>query len=97
MVANVKKVIGMEEIQGFILTKLCESYMTSPRKLEILRTPMSNAAEFLEKLHVDIETLLLVTFLGFWYFFSIKDDAWGVFLVLLIKTKGEIYNKLIDF
>lgn len=77
----------MEEIQGLIPTKLCESYMTSPRKLEILRTLMSKAAEFLERLHVDIERLLLVTFLGFWYFLSIKDDAWGIVFVLPLKTK----------
>ena len=97
VVANAKKVIGMEGVQGPIPTELCESCMAGHQKLEISRTPMPKAAEFLGRLHVDIEGPLPVTFLGFQYFLSIKDDAWGMFFVLPMKTKGEIYDKLVDF
>ena len=75
VVANAKKVIGMEGVQGPIPMELCESCMAGHQKLEISRTPMPKAAEFLGRLHVDIEGPLPVTFSGFRYFLSIKDDA----------------------
>lgn len=55
------------------------------------------ANKFLRKLHVNIEGPLPVTFLEFRYFLSIKDNAWEMFYVLLMKTKREIYDKLVDF
>ena len=87
----------MEEVQGPIPTELCESCMAGHQKLEISRTVMPKAAEFLGRLHVDIEGPLLVIFSGFRYFLSIKDDAWSMFFVLTMKTKREIYDKLVDF
>ncbi len=40
---------------------------------------------------------LPVIFSGFRYFLSINDDAWGMFFVLPMKTKGEIYDQLVKF
>ena len=97
VVANAKKVVGMEGVKGPIPTELCESCMAGHQELEISRMPMPKATEFLGRLHVDIEGPLPVTFSGFRYFLSIKDDAWGMFFVLPMKTKGEIYDKLVDF
>ena len=65
VVANAKKVIGMEGVQGPIPTELYEPCMAGHQELEILRMPMPKAAEFLRRLHVDIEGPLPVTFLGF--------------------------------
>ncbi len=59
--------------------------------------PIPKATEFLEILYVDIEGSLPVILSGFQYFISIKDDVWCMFFVLPIKTKGEIYDKLVDF
>ena len=97
VVANTKKVTGIERVHGPIPLELCESCMAGHQELEILQTPMSKVAEILKRLHVDIKRLLPVTFSGFWYFLSIKNDAQDMFFVLPIKTKGEIYDKLIDF
>ena len=97
MVANAKNVIGMEEVQGPIPTELCEPCMARHLELEISRTLMSKAAEFLRRLYVDIEGPLPFIFLGFQYFLSIKEDALGMFFVLPMKTKKEIYDKLVDF
>lgn len=71
--------------------------MASYQELKILQTPIPKTAEFLERLHVDIKKFLPVIFLGFQYFLSIKNDAWGMFFVLSMKTKEEIYDKLVDF
>lgn len=65
MIANTKKVIGMEGVQGHILTKLCEPCMAGHQEIEISRMPMPKAAEFLGRLHVDIEGPLPITFSGF--------------------------------
>lgn len=69
------KVMGMERIKGFILTKLSQSCMVDYQDLEILQKWMPKVIEFLKKLHVNIEKPLLVTFWGFWYFLSMKNDA----------------------
>lgn len=58
---------------------------------------MLKAIKFLEKLYIDIEILLLVTFLVFQYFLFIKDDTYKILFVLLTKTKEKIYEKLVDF
>ncbi len=97
VVANAKKVTGIGGVQGPIPTELCEPCMAGHQELEISWTLMPKAAEFLERLHVDIEGLLPVTFSGFRYFLSIKDDIWDMFFVLPMKTKREIYDKLVDF
>lgn len=65
--------------------------------MKILQMPMLKITEFLERLYIDLEKLLLVIFLGFWYFLSIKDNDWKVFIRLLMKTKKKIYNKLVNF
>lgn len=96
MVANAKKVMEMEGVKGPIPTELCESCMAGHQELEISRRLIPKATEFLGRLHVDIEGSLPVTFSGFRYFLSIKDDAWGMFFILPMKTKGEIYDKLVD-
>lgn len=57
---------------------------------------MSKTVKFLEKLYIDIKGLLLVTFWVFDIFF-LKNNAWDIFFILSIKTKEEIYDKLIDF
>ena len=89
--------MSIKGVKGPVPTELYESCMAGHQELEISRTPMPKATKFLGRLHVDIEGPLLVTFSGFRYFLSIKDDAWGRFFVLPMKTKGEIYNKLVDF
>ncbi len=71
--------------------------MASHQELEISQTPIPKVAELLGRLHVDIKSSWSVIFSGFQYFHSIKDDAWGMFFVLPMKTKGEIYDKLVDF
>ena len=65
LIANIKKVMGMEKVQGSILTRLCGSYMASHQELEISQTPMLKALEFLQKLCVDMERSLLVIFSDF--------------------------------
>lgn len=97
MVANAKTIMGMEGVKGPIPTELCESCMAGHQELEISRMPMPKATEFLRRLHVNIEGPLLVTFSGFRYFISFKDDAWEMFFMLRMKTKKEIYDKLVDF
>lgn len=97
MVANIKKIIGIEEIQRPIPMELCKACIAGHQELEILQTLILKVAKFLGKLYIDIEALLLVTFLGFQYFFSIIYDVWSMFFMILIKIKEEIYNKLIDF
>lgn len=97
MVANAKKIIAMERVQGPTPAQLYGLYMASHQELEILQMLMPKIAKFLERLYIDIEGPLLVIFLDFQYFLSIKDNAWDMFSILLIKTKGEIYDKLIDF
>lgn len=87
----------MERVQSPIPTELCGSYMGGYWELEILQMLMPKLVEFLRRLHVDIKEPLPVTLSGFRDFFSVKDDAWSIFFVLPIKTKGEIYDKLIDF
>ena len=71
--------------------------MAGYQKLEISRMPILKVVEFLGRFYVDIQKPLPVTFLGFWYFLSIKNDAWDIFFMLLIKNKREIYDKLVDF
>ena len=65
MVANAKKVIGIEEMQKLILIKLCKSDMAGYQKLEILQMPRTKIAQFLKRLYVDIEKPLPVTFSSF--------------------------------
>lgn len=62
MFANAKKIMSMEGVKRFVSTELCESYMASYQKLEILQMPMSKATKFLKRLHMNIEGLLLVIF-----------------------------------
>lgn len=71
--------------------------IASYQKLEIFQTSIPKATEFLRGLYIDIERPLSITFMSFQYFLSIKDDAWGIFFVILMKTKKEIDNKLVDF
>lgn len=87
----------MEKVKKLISIELCKSYMAIYQKLEILQMLISKVIEFLERLYIDIEGLLPVTFSGFQYFLFIKNDARDMFFVLPIKTKKEIYNKLMDF
>ncbi len=87
VIANTKRVKGKKGVQGPIPKKLFKPCMAGHQELKISRTPMPKAVEFLGRLYVDIEGPLPVTFLGFRYFFSIKDDAWSMFFVLLMKTK----------
>lgn len=75
MVANAKKVIAIEKVQGFILMELYRLYIADYQKLENLQTPRPKIVEFLGKLYIDIEGLLSVIFLDFQYFFSIKDNT----------------------
>ena len=65
VVANAKKVTGIERVQGPIPTELCEPCMAGHQELKISRTPMPKAAEFLGRLHMDIEGPWPVTFSGF--------------------------------
>lgn len=67
--------MGIEIIQKFIPPKHCKSCMASHQKFKTFQSSILKIAEFLERLHVDIEGLLLVIFLGFWDFFSIKDNV----------------------
>lgn len=97
MVTNMKKVTGIERMQRPISMELCELCIADHQKFEICRTPMPKATEFLVRLHVDIEGPLPVTFSSFRYFLSIKTDAWGIFFIMLMKIKSEIYDKLVDF
>ncbi len=74
MIANAKKVICIEKLQGPIPTELFKLWMAGHQNLEILRTLMPKVAKFLERIHMDIERLLPVLFLNFWFFFSIGDN-----------------------
>lgn len=65
----------IEGVKRSIPTKLCKSYMAGYQELKILQMLMLKATVFLERLHVDIEEPLSVTFLGFRYFFFIKNNA----------------------
>lgn len=75
MVANIKEVMRIEGVKKPIPTKLCKSCMAGYQKLKILQMLMLKVTKFLERLHVNIEEPLSVTFLGFRYFFSIKNNA----------------------
>ena len=97
MVAKAKKVMEMQRVKRPIPPELCKSYMASHQELKILQMPMPKATKFMEKLHVDIKRPLPEIFSRFRYFLSIKDDTWGMFFVLPVKIKGEIYDKLVDF
>lgn len=66
---------------------LYELCMSSHQELEISGTFMPKRAEFLGRLHVDIEKLLLVTVLGFQYFFFIKDNVWNMIFMLPMKIR----------
>lgn len=55
----------MEEIRKFILIKLYKSCIASHKELEISQRSMLKAIEFLGIFYVNIEELLLITFLRF--------------------------------
>lgn len=65
MVANAKKVRGMKGVKRSIPTELCESCMPDHQNLKISQILIPKATEFFERLHVDIERRLPVTFSGF--------------------------------
>lgn len=87
----------MKGIKRPIPTKLYESCIADYQELEISWMLIPKATEFFGRLHMDIERLLPVTFLGFWYYLLIKNDAYRMIFMLLIKTKKEVYDKLVDF
>ena len=97
VVANAKKVAGMEGVHGPFPEELCEPCLKGKQQSEPTRHPMSKATEFLNEIHVDIGGPLPLTFRGHRFFLLIKDDASGMFFVYVLKTKGEIFARLKEF
>lgn len=65
----------MKEVKRTVPTGLYESYIASYLELKISWMPILKITKFLRKFLIDIKGPLLVTVLGFRYFFSIKDDT----------------------
>lgn len=96
VLSNVKKVIGME-VKGPIPEEACEPCLKVKQYSETSRRPMSKATAFLDRIHVDIGGPLPATFRSNRYFLLIKDDAFGMFFVYIMRTKDEIHPHLKEF
>ena len=58
---------------------------------------MKKAIEFLKKIHINIEEFLSITFKNNKYFLLIKDKAFKMFFIYMIKIKDEILLCLQQF
>ena len=75
VLANAKKVIGMENVTGPIPETVCEPCMAGRSQQERSRVPMTKATEFIWKINVDIGTGLPTTFRGNRHFVLLKCDV----------------------
>lgn len=60
-----KKLWKIEKLKRLLPIELCESCMANYQKLKILQMPMPNVIKLLEKLYIDIQEPLSVTFSEF--------------------------------
>ena len=58
---------------------------------------MLKATAFLDRIHVDIGDLLPATFRSNRYFLLIKNDAFDMFFIYVIRTKDKILPHLKKF
>ncbi len=85
------------KIKKSISKKICESCLKAKQQLESSRRSMSKAIAFLDRIHVNIKDLLLVTFRSNRYFLLIKNDVFNMFFIYVIKTKNKILLHLKKF
>ena len=58
---------------------------------------MQKATEFLKRIYVNIKKALFITFRSNKYFLLIKDDAFEMFFVYIMKFKDEILSRFQQF
>ena len=76
---------------------LCEVCLKEKQEAFVFRISMKKITKFLNRIHVDIDEDLLVTFRDNRYFLLIKDDTIDMLFVYLMKTKDEILKQLHTF
>ena len=90
---NVNNLIYHEDISK----ELCEAYLKEKQEASVSRISMRKITKFLNRIHVNIEKNLSVTFRDNRYFLLIQDNAIDMFFVYLMKTKDEILKQLHAF
>jgi len=55
---------------------------------------MSKAIAFFDRVYINIKELLSITFRNNRYFLLIKNNAFNMFFIYVIKTKDKIFSRL---
>ena len=87
----------MKKVSDSVSDTLCESCMKSKQQVTFSRHSMQKATEFLERIHVNIEKSLFIIFRSNRYFLLIKDDAFEMFFVYVMRFKDEILSRFQQF
>ena len=80
-----------------IAKELCEACLKEKQKVSMSRISMRKITKFLNRIHVDIDEDLSITFRDNKYFLLIKNDATNMFFVYLMKTKDKILKQIQAF
>ena len=97
IIANRKNVKEMKKVSDSVSDTLCKSCMKSKQQITLLRHSMQKATKFLKRIHVNIKKSLFIIFRSNKYFLLIKNDAFKIFFVYVIKFKDEISSRFQQF
>ena len=97
VIANAKKVKGMDGVKGPTPDHLCEPCMKGRQQKEPSRVPMTKPKRFLEGISVDIGGPLPTTWRGNKIFVLLKCEATGMLFWYACKHKSEIFHIVVDF
>ena len=96
MIENKKNVNNLFYHEG-ISKELCKTCLKQKQEPSVFRISMRKITKFLNRIHVDIDENLSITFCDNKYSLLIQNDAIDMFFVYLIKTKDEILKQLQAF
>ena len=77
-----------------MLKKTYKSYLKTKQQLEFFKHFMSKAIALFDRVYINIKELLSITFRNNRYFLLIKNNAFNMFFIYVIKTKDKIFSRL---
>ena len=96
VIANAKKVKGMEGVTGPAPQAICEPCMAGRQQAEPTRVPMTKPTEFLQCISIDIGGPLPTTWQGNKIFILAREEYSGLLFFEAKKLKSEIFRTVID-
>ena len=97
VLVNAKKIINMKNVINFISKTICESCITDRSQQEWSHVFMTKIIEFIWKINVDIDIILLIIFRGNHHFVLLKCNVIEFMWFYLCKRKAEIFKIVKNF